>query len=328
MKNLALVSVIVASYNHANYLDKRMQSLLKQTYSNIEILVIDDCSPDNSLQVLRKYESDPRVKLIAREKNGGWVVVSNQGVDLANGKYVLFANCDDFCEPRMIERLVQGIEQGDNIGVSFCKSILVNENDVVIGDDFVVREAAFKRRCKESTIIDGIEMSRFLLHSCVIPNLSAALIRRDCFRAVGGLLPLYQANSDWDLFFRIARGYGFAFVAEPLNYFRQHGSTIRSLLKARVTYEEFFRLLLGEIRRLDFLTFMDRCHYRMRVMSLWCHHMVRQPLMALKNFPYHLGCILSLDPYALLMFIPAVLEQSWTLGIKKLKSLNGCKQIG
>ena len=93
-----LVSIVVASYNHAEFLEQRMTSLINQTYQNIEILVIEDCSPDNSLEVLRKYESHPKVKLIVREKNGGWVAVSNQGIDLSSGEFVLFANCDDDCD--------------------------------------------------------------------------------------------------------------------------------------------------------------------------------------------------------------------------------------
>ena len=94
-----LVSVVVASYNHAEFLEKRMESLINQTYSDLEMLVIDDCSPDNSLKVLRKYESHPKVKLVIRENNGGWVVVSNQGVEISSGEFVIFANCDDDCDP-------------------------------------------------------------------------------------------------------------------------------------------------------------------------------------------------------------------------------------
>lgn len=63
-----LVSVVVASYNHAEFLVRRMESLIGQTYQDIEILVIDDCSPDNSVEVLRRYESHPKVKLVISEK--------------------------------------------------------------------------------------------------------------------------------------------------------------------------------------------------------------------------------------------------------------------
>lgn len=302
-----LVSVVVASYNHAEFLPQRMESLLGQTYPGLEILVIDDCSSDNSVEVLRAYGFDPRVRLVVREQNGGWVTVSNQGVDMVSGEYVIFANCDDACAPDMIERLVRALRQYPSAGIAFCRSLLVDAHDQVLGDDFTIREASFRVRCRTDTLLGGAEMSRFLLHSCVIPNLSAALIRRECFSAVGTLSQEYRANSDWDLFFRIAARYDIAYVAAPLNRFRQHQATIRSITKGRVTYEEFFRLLLGQIRLLN-LSFRERCRCRMRVMSLWGHHFVTQPMIALRNFPYHLTRILKLDPVAILFLAPAVVQ--------------------
>lgn len=296
-----LVSVVVASYNHAEFLEQRMASLFNQTYQDIEILVIEDCSPDNSLEVLRKYESHPKVKLIVREENGGWVAVSNQGIDLSSGEFVLFANCDDDCDPRMIERLVEGMKANPTAGIAFCRSLMVNEHDQVLGDDFVIREPSFRARCATDTLVSGTEMSRFLLHSCVIPNLSAALIRRECFAAIGNLSSAYRACSDWDLFFRIVTRYDVAYIAEPLNKFRQHKTTIRSVTKGRVTYEEFFRLLLGQIRLLD-LTFIERCRFRIRVMYLWSTHLISQPWVGLRNFPYHLKRIFQLDPPVLAFF--------------------------
>lgn len=316
-----LVSVVVASYNHAEFLVQRMESLINQSYQNIEILVIEDCSPDNSLEVLHKYESHPKVRLIVREKNGGWVTVSNQGVEMAVGEFVLFANCDDDCDPRMIERLVDAMKSNPSAGIAFCRSLLVDERGHVLGDDFVIRERSFRDRCASDTLITGVEMSRFLLHSCVIPNLSAALIRKECFSTAGMLSPDYRACSDWDLFFRIAARYDVAYVAEPLNKFRQHGTTIRSVTKARVTYEEFFRLLLGQIRSLD-LTFFERCRFRTHVMYLWGTHLFSQPLAGLRNFPYHLKRILQLDPPALIFFVPGLLSGVFKVAGKVLGKLN------
>lgn len=302
-----LVSIVVASYNHAEYLVQRMDSLINQTYQNIEILVIEDCSPDNSLEVLRKYESHPKVKLIVREKNGGWVAVSNQGIDLAAGEFVIFANCDDDCEPDMIERLVNAMSANPTAGIAFCRSLMVDEHDRILGDDFTVREASFRARCQNDTLLTRDEMSRFLLHSCVIPNLSAALFRKECFAAAGNLSADYRVCSDWDLFFRVVARYDVAYIAAPLNKFRQHDTTIRSVTKGRVTYEEYFRLLLGHIRSLD-LTFRERCRYRTRVMYLWGTHLIAQPLLCLRNFPYHLGKILQFDPIALVFFVPGLLQ--------------------
>lgn len=304
-----LVSIVVASYNHAEYLVERMQSLLAQTYVEIEILVIDDCSPDNSVEILRNFATDPRVSLIVRGGNGGWVAVSNQGAELASGEYLLYANCDDACEPEMVSKLVKAMQKNPSAGVSFCRSLLVDASGKVLGDDYAGREPAFKARCAGDTLISGREMSRFLLHSCVMPNLSAVLMRKSDFLAAGGFSGQYKANSDWELFFRLAERCDVAYVAAPLNHFRQHETTVRSQTKSQTTYEEFFRLLLGEIRRLD-LGFLERCKYRMRVMALWGHHLLTQPIHGLRNFPYHLGRVLALDPPAVLFFPLAVVEHA------------------
>ena len=106
-----LVSIVVASYNHAAHLERRLESLISQTYHNIEILIIDDCSPDNSVEVLRQYEPHPKVKLVVRETNAGWVTVFNQGIEMSSGEFILFANCDDDCDPCLIENLVKFREE-------------------------------------------------------------------------------------------------------------------------------------------------------------------------------------------------------------------------
>jgi glycosyltransferase involved in cell wall biosynthesis len=303
-----LVSVIVASYNHAEFLEQRMDSLINQTYQDIEILVIDDCSPDNSVEILRRYESNPKVRLIIREKNGGWVTVSNQGIEMSVGEFVIFANCDDACDPRMIERLVDSIGKNSVSGVAFCRSQMVDERDQALGDDYEIREKSIRKRCIVDTFIDRSEMYRFLLHSCVIPNLSAALIRRSCFDKVGVLTSKYRACSDWDLFFRITNDFDFCYVAEPLNRFRQHSATIRSATKGRITYDEFFTLLLGEIR-CDKLSITERFHFRFHVMYLWAIELLRPPGAGWYNFFHHVQIVWTLDRVSLLLLPLAILKR-------------------
>lgn len=320
-----LVSLVVASYNHAEFLARRMDSLVEQTYQDIEILVIDDCSPDNSVEILRRYEAHPKVRLVVREKNAGWVAVSNQGVDMSSGEFVLFANCDDDCDPRMVERLVYALQRNPSAGIAFCRSLMVDEDDRVFGDDFAIREPAFKQRCTGDVLLSRVEASRFLLHSCVIPNLSAALFRRECFSEVGYLSSDYRVCCDWDLFFRIAARYDIAYVAESLNRFRQHTATIRSVTKDRVVYEEYFRLLLGQIRTLD-LSYVERMRYRTHVMYLWAVHLLLPSMNGISNLPYHLGRIFRLDPLALLFVIPGSLLRISELVLKaprKMLSLLG-----
>jgi len=304
--NPGRVSVVVASYNHARFLKRRMDSLINQTFADIEILVIDDCSTDDSVEVLRGYESNPRVRLIVRRQNGGVVAVMNQGIDLSSGEFIIFCQCDDDCDARLVARLVSAMQTNPTAGIAFCRSLLVDEDDRVLGDDFSIRERSFRARCAADTLIEGTEMGRFLMTSCVIPNMSAALIRRECFAAVGTLSPAYRVCCDWDLFFRIAERFDVAYVAEPLNRFRQHEATVRSITKNQIVYEEHIRVLLSHINAMD-LNAIERARFRAQVMSFWAGLLLSPTWSGVMNLPYHTGIVVQHDPLALLYLGPALL---------------------
>lgn len=310
-----LVSVIVASYNHAEFLVPRMESLITQTYQDIEILVIDDCSTDSSVEILQQYKLHPKVRLVNCEQNSGWIAVSNQGVDMSCGEFVIFANCDDSCDSKMIERLVECMHVNPSAGISYCRSLMIDEQDKVLGDDYEVREKSFRVKCCNDVLLTQKDMNRFLLHSCVIPNLSAALFRKNHFTTVGGFTSDYRVCSDWDLFFRMAAQHDVAYIAAPLNRFRQHKTTIRSSTKDRVIYEEIIRLLLGQIKVLD-LTLIERIKFRTRTMYLWTVHLVSSSLNGVFNFYYHFKTVMQHDPFALIFLPLAFLFRFVTLLIK------------
>ena len=188
-----LVSVVVASYNHSEFLVERMESLLAQTYNKLEILIIDDSSTDNSVEVLKNFEDDPRVTLTLRDVNGGWVAVSNQGAELAKGEFILYANCDDSCESEMISELVKALQKNPTAGVAFSRSLMVDALGKVIGNDYDGREPSFKAHVVRNALISGQEMSRYLLHSCVMPNLSAvSCVGPTLWQSVGFPGPIEQ----------------------------------------------------------------------------------------------------------------------------------------
>ena len=98
-----LVSILVPFYNVEQYIDRCIQSLIDQTYENIEILLIDDCSPDKSLEIAQNYaHNDPRIKILRYEKNRGLGGARNYGLEIATGKYVLFVDSDDFIELKIL----------------------------------------------------------------------------------------------------------------------------------------------------------------------------------------------------------------------------------
>ena len=88
------VSIVVASYNHREFLEQRIQSLLSQSYTDFEIIIIDDASTDSSPEVLRRFENHPKVQILELMENMGWVKVSNLGADMASGEFIIFGN---FC---------------------------------------------------------------------------------------------------------------------------------------------------------------------------------------------------------------------------------------
>ena len=284
-----LVSAIVASYNHAGFLRQRMESLVAQTYPNLEILVIDDCSTDNSRDLLAGFATDSRVRIVNHGKNAGWVRVSNEGVDSTTGKYLLFANCDDYCDLRQIETLVEMLEAAPNAGVAFTRSDIVDERGKVLASDFTYREPHFQERCRERTIISGREMQRFFLHACVIPNLSAALIRRECFERVGAFSLAFRVCCDWDFFFRVAPLFDFVYDPLPLNSFRQHRTSIRSSTRSRVVIEEYIRLLHEQIPMAGLSRWREQ-KALLHIATLWAAHIIDEPATGLGNLPFHLRC--------------------------------------
>ena len=106
MKENIKFSVIVTMYNIENYIARCLESIINQTYSNIEIMVVDDGSSDNSLEVVNRYRNDYRLKIITKE-NGGVSTARNVGIANATGEYIMFVDGDDYIDERTFEILAK-----------------------------------------------------------------------------------------------------------------------------------------------------------------------------------------------------------------------------
>ena len=118
-----LVSIIVPVYNTEKYLDRCIQSIVTQTYSNIEVLIIDDGSSDNSLNIAKKYQGSDQRVIVVSIPNGGVSNARNQGINLAKGEYVLFVDSDDYILPNFIQNMVN-----DSADVEYVVSNIVMRN--------------------------------------------------------------------------------------------------------------------------------------------------------------------------------------------------------
>ncbi|WP_298979219.1 glycosyltransferase family 2 protein [uncultured Psychrobacter sp.] len=101
-----LVSIIVPVYNVENYIDACLDSITQQTYKNLEIIVVEDCSTDNSRQVLDSHLTDKRIRVIQHSENGGLSAARNTGIDSATGEYMMFIDSDDIVDTRLVAACV------------------------------------------------------------------------------------------------------------------------------------------------------------------------------------------------------------------------------
>ena len=124
---LELISIIVPIYNVATYLVRCIESLINQTYKNIEIILINDGSTDNSLDLCEKYKYIDKRIIVVDKENGGLSDARNVGLDVCKGDYVAFVDSDDYVEESYLEKLYEAIKMTDS-DIAICSFSLVNEN--------------------------------------------------------------------------------------------------------------------------------------------------------------------------------------------------------
>ncbi len=158
MKYEPLVTVLMPVFNGEKYLRDSIESILQQTYKNIEFLIIDDGSSDDSVRIVQSYD-DPRIRLIRNEKNLKLIATLNRGIELANGKYIARMDCDDISLPRRIEEQVKFLEKNHDyvlcgtgctiLGKRFSKNSPINgwakiRNRLVVGNCFTHPTVMFR----------------------------------------------------------------------------------------------------------------------------------------------------------------------------------------
>jgi glycosyltransferase involved in cell wall biosynthesis len=241
------VSVIIPNYNHANFLEARIQSVLAQTYQDFEIILLDDASTDRSPEILQAHAEHPRVhQVICNTVNTKTPFKQwNKGLREARGEYIWIAESDDFADPRLLETLVPPLDAHANIGVSYCQSWQVDASDRVLGTLQNWTDRLDPERWKNSYINSGPdEYHRYMSLLCTIPNASAVVFRRSVYDKIGGADTSFRLTGDWLMWSKMLLASDVAFTAEPLNYFRSHATTVRGQgEKSNLSLMESFRVM-------------------------------------------------------------------------------------
>jgi glycosyltransferase involved in cell wall biosynthesis len=203
------VSVIIPSYNSACYLTDAVDSVLAQTVQDIEVLVIDDGSTDDTEAVMRRY--GPPVRYL-RQPNSGVAVARNHGIEASRSRYVAFLDADDTWMPRKLERQLTALEQHPQYRACYSAFLKVTSD---------LKPLGVSRSQGQRSVLEDL-----LFRGNVIGSICTVLCDRSIFAATGGFDPALSQCADWDMWVRIARVTDFLYLDEPLVTYRQHDSNM------------------------------------------------------------------------------------------------------
>lgn len=227
---MPLVSVIIPNYNHARFLDQRLRTVLDQSFQDFEIILLDDASTDDSRTVIARYEGQPRIRTVLNSHNSGSACHQwNRGVALATAPYVWIAEADDAAEPALLATLVARLESRPSAVLAYAQSWAIDEQNRRCGDLGEWTADLSPDRWLHDFVNDGhSECARFLLSKNTIPNASAVVFRRDAYLKAGGAHEGMRLCGDWMSWARLLLQGEVLFVAQHLNLFRSHSTSVRS----------------------------------------------------------------------------------------------------
>jgi glycosyltransferase involved in cell wall biosynthesis len=222
-----LVSFIVVSYNHSEFIEECLNSIKNQTYTNWELIVADDASKDSSTEITKNWLKNNNIpaKTNFHTANKGFATTLNECIEMTEGKYVNIVAADDYFHSDFLSKCVNSLEkQDDSFAVAFSSAFIIKEDKSLVNyhNDF-------------SFYKDPVQFQSNLKKGNFIPALST-LVKRKALIETG----IYDKNiliEDYDRWLRINENYYFTFIPENLAYHRKHGENI-SKIKERIVITE------------------------------------------------------------------------------------------
>lgn len=202
--NMKKVSVVIPAYNKANLTIKTVESVLRQTYENIEIIVVDDGSTDNTKNKLQIFGD--RIRYIYKQ-NGGACSARNVGIKQATGDYIALLDCDDIYYPEKIAKSVECLEKKSDYGFVYTGAYFIN------GDGDVISEHGVADCNASGWIASRLVLKNFICNS-------TAVIRKECFEIVGYFDEKIFIPADWDMMLRLSEKYKAAYIDDKLTGYR------------------------------------------------------------------------------------------------------------
>jgi teichuronic acid biosynthesis glycosyltransferase TuaG len=210
---MPLVSVFMKSYNHELFISEAIESVLKQDFEDLELIIVDDRSTDSSRQIIKNYEQeDSRVRSILHERNLGIAKVVNDGIDASQGKYIAQIDSDDVWVEDKLQKQLAVLDGNENL-IVWSEGELIDHNGKLLGETFSESVRSVMKK-KSGNIFQQLLAGNYIFGSTLLykkTNLGG--LRYD-----EGLL----YNNDYKFLLELARKYSFCYCAKPLAKYRIH----------------------------------------------------------------------------------------------------------
>lgn len=243
------ISVVIPNYNYREFLFQRLYCILNQTKKIDELIILDDCSKDNSRLLIDKVYDELKdiinIKKVYNVKNSGSAFKQwEKGFKLASGDYVWIAEADDYCRSNFLTKVMKPIEKNDNVVISYSDTAYIDKEGKLVLRTIKPEIDILKTgHWDKSFVVNGIdEIKNHAYLNCTIANVSSVIFKKDNYDSFFKLSGQYKQAGDWLFYVNIMTKGKVAFYNKPLNYYRLHGNNVTSVTKKQAQFDEIVKV--------------------------------------------------------------------------------------
>ncbi|WP_242091609.1 glycosyltransferase [Aestuariivivens sediminicola] len=240
------MSIIIPNYNHAKFLQKRLDTIINQTYQNFEVIILDDASTDRSIDILKTYKNHEKIShFIVNTQNSGspfkqWF----KGISVARGDYIWIAESDDFASPLFLEKVLGCFNRSYAPDVVFVGTTNVDANNNDIGNTTRIERKYEKLLEKDFNMAGKEFLNYFMPDYCIIRNVSSAVFKKSLLSEKAKKVITYKTIGDFYFWVHLClENYRFTYMSEKLNFMRKHEGTVRNNAKKMTYRKKEYRLI-------------------------------------------------------------------------------------
>jgi len=219
------VSIYITNYNYELFIEQSIQSVLNQTLTNFELLIIDDGSTDGSKNIIEKYRDHPKISIIYQQ-NKGLNITNNVAMRAARGKYLMRLDADDYLVPEALEKMYEILESNEQLGLVFPDYFYVDAEGKITGEE------------RRHNFNEDVSLYDLPAHG------ACTMIRLEFLKVLGGYNESFTCQDGYDLWIKFISHHKVTNINEPLFYYRRHGNNLTNnehkILNTRKQIKEAF----------------------------------------------------------------------------------------